>query len=124
MGKPRITTTLSPTSSPVTSAERCDCFDIDIVCDPVERDDEICYFYRINRVSDNDYCLDPIKSIGISPGNNLDECGLTTNDFDDIVLDYAPKCYGLDKTKGLKVIFDDKPSSSKKKSDDDDDRRR
>eukprot|EP00486_Rosalina_sp_Unknown_P003522 CAMPEP_0201571890 /NCGR_PEP_ID=MMETSP0190_2-20130828/14876_1 /ASSEMBLY_ACC=CAM_ASM_000263 /TAXON_ID=37353 /ORGANISM="Rosalina sp." /LENGTH=287 /DNA_ID=CAMNT_0047997041 /DNA_START=50 /DNA_END=910 /DNA_ORIENTATION=+ len=108
------------TNTTPTNDELCGCFDIDLMCEPIQLNDEICYYYQINRISDNDYCLDTINSLALSSGDNLNECGLTN--INDIVLDYAPKCYGLNaqysstNINGLQFTFDNTRSSTKSSS--------
>eukprot|EP00486_Rosalina_sp_Unknown_P009108 CAMPEP_0201579966 /NCGR_PEP_ID=MMETSP0190_2-20130828/29567_1 /ASSEMBLY_ACC=CAM_ASM_000263 /TAXON_ID=37353 /ORGANISM="Rosalina sp." /LENGTH=201 /DNA_ID=CAMNT_0048015159 /DNA_START=157 /DNA_END=759 /DNA_ORIENTATION=- len=75
--------------------ELCGCYNIDLVCSPTTNTDgEICYYYLIEKVSDDDYCK-PIEYISLGTGD-LDECGLQSTDIQSLLTDYAPKCYDID----------------------------
>ena len=93
-------TTIAPGNTSITATSTynealCDCFDIDLVCGPIEIEDQICYHYRIADISTASNCSDPITSITFGYGN-LAECNLTVSDIEDTILDYAPSCYTLD----------------------------
>ena len=133
-------TTPSPTTPSPTTIDLCSCFDIDLLSDPVESNGEICYSYRINRISDADACLDAIDYIAIDVDiDDLDECDLDLTDIDGIVTKYSGgKCNSIDtdysstNVNGIKIKFDkdgnDYSSGSgykkKKSKKGDDDRRR
>ena len=94
-----------------TNDELCDCYDIDLVCSPITSiDGEICYYYLITKTSDEDYC-EPITSFTLGTDN---DCGLTPEDIDELLLNYAPQCYDVDALSdhGIHVTIDPTPPSS------------
>ena len=85
----------SSTSSPDDTYDFCGCYKFDLVYPPIiDSDDEICYYYSIKKISDDNYCKS-IEYISLGTGN-LNECGLIRTDIDKLLLDYAPKCYNID----------------------------
>ncbi len=90
----------------------CDCFDIDIVCSPIQQQDEICYYYKLNRISNESHCSGSINYLLLGTGN-LDHCGLSLVDIDEYLFDYAPKQYDITTESngvyidGIKLILPD-----------------
>eukprot|EP00486_Rosalina_sp_Unknown_P002013 CAMPEP_0201566068 /NCGR_PEP_ID=MMETSP0190_2-20130828/5602_1 /ASSEMBLY_ACC=CAM_ASM_000263 /TAXON_ID=37353 /ORGANISM="Rosalina sp." /LENGTH=341 /DNA_ID=CAMNT_0047984299 /DNA_START=74 /DNA_END=1096 /DNA_ORIENTATION=+ len=78
-----------------TNDELCGCYNIDLICDPFTNNkDEICYYYKVEKISDNNYCK-PIEYLSLGTGN-LTECGLTSTDIESSLLSFAPRCYDID----------------------------
>ena len=100
-------TTPQPTPSPTPSNdELCGCYNIDLICEPFSNNDnEICYYYKIEKISDADYC-DGVNYLSLGTGD-IDQCGLTSYDINGLITDYAPSCYNVNPlSDAIKVTFD------------------
>jgi len=85
-------TTSLPTQYIPTNDEFCGCYQLNSACAPTTIHDQICYYYIIESISDQDYC-DSITTFTLNTDNH---CGLTNTDINGLIMDYAPKCYHFD----------------------------
>lgn len=74
----------TPTSNEILNDEDlCDCYQVDAVSGPLNIGHETCYFYILDRISDDAYC-DPMEYLSLL-ADNLDECNLQTIDIKDLL---------------------------------------
>ena len=107
-------------SYPITTAPSddalCDCFDFDLLHEPEPEGDNVCYTYKLKRTSPSSSCLDAFDELDsvilLISTTDAHKCNLGEDDMDDLVADYAPRCYDMngeyhpaDSVYGLEVEF-------------------
>ena len=103
--------TISTTNFPVNQTELCECFNLELLADPFEMDDEICYYYRLEKIGNASYCNRVIDYIILLSGNSDDECDALSNNTN-LLLSFSPRCYKvLTYLDGVIIDVDNKKSS-------------